>query len=59
MKTIKICLMNKSTSVMTLITIYENNRKLPESLYRVLSYVVYTLMENYILLTFCHVNKKT
>ena len=47
MKAIKNCLMKKNTSVMELIMIYENNGEIRKKLCRVLSCVVYTLIENY------------
>ena len=48
MKTIKYCLTNKNTCVMELIMIYENNGEIPKKVYRVLSCVVYSLIDNYI-----------
>ena len=48
MKTIKKCLMKKNTCAMALITTYENNGEIPKQLYRVLSCVVYYLIENYV-----------
>ena len=48
MKKIKDFLMRKNTCVMALIMIYENNGEIPKQLYRVLSCVVYYLIENYI-----------
>ena len=48
MKTIKNCLMKKNTCVMSIIMIYENNGEIPKRLYRVLCYVVYSLIYNYV-----------
>ena len=48
MKTIKYILMKKNTSVMTLIMINENNGEIPETVYRVLSCVVYNTINNYV-----------
>ena len=46
-KTIRYFLMNKNTSVMVLIIIYENNGEDTRTVYRVLSFFVYTLIDNY------------
>ena len=48
MKAIIYCLLNKNTYVMALIMIYENNGEIAKTLYRVISCVVYTLIENYV-----------
>ena len=48
MKTIKNCLMKKNTSVMALIMIYENIGEIRKKRYRVLSRVIYNLIENYV-----------
>ena len=58
MKTIKMFLTKKYTSVMALIIIYENNGEIPKTVYRVLSCVVYTLIDNYFFLVICCVNQK-
>ena len=59
MKTIKNCLMKNNTSVMALIMIYENNGEIPRKLYRVLSFVVYTLIENYVCIDYLLCQSKT
>ena len=48
MKTIRDFLLKNNTSVMALIMIYENNGEIPKQMYRVLSCVVYSLIENYV-----------
>ena len=48
MKTIRDSLLKKNTSVMALIMIYENSGKDIIKVYRVLSCVVYTLIDNYV-----------
>ena len=48
MRTIKDFLMKKDTCVVALILFYKNNGEIPNKLYRVLSCVVYYLMENYV-----------
>ena len=40
-------MMKKNTCVMALIMIYENNGDIPKKWYRVLSCVVYYLIDNY------------
>ena len=47
-KTIRDCLLNKNTSVMALIMIYETVGKDISKVYKVLSFVVYTLIDNYV-----------
>ena len=47
-KTIRDCLLKKNKYVMALINIYENNGKYTRTVYRVLSCVVYTLIDNYV-----------
>ena len=48
MKNIRNILKNKNTCVIALIIFYENKLIKPKKLYRVLSCVIYYLMENYI-----------
>ena len=48
MKNIKNCLMKKNTSVMALIFIYENIGVSIEKVFRVLSCVVYNIIDNYV-----------
>ena len=48
MKTSKNCLMKNNTSVMALIMIYENNGGIAKTVYIVFSFVVYTLIDNYV-----------
>ena len=48
METIRYFLKKKNTCVMVLIMIYENNGLEPKQLYRVLSCVVYSLIDHYI-----------
>ena len=50
--------MKKNTSVMALIMIYENNGKDTMTVYRVLSYVVYTLIENYVCIDYLSCQSK-
>ena len=45
-KSIKNCLMNKNKFVMALIMIYEHNGEIPKTVYRMLSFVVYNLIDN-------------
>ena len=45
---IKYFLRNKNTYVMALIIFYENNGIKPKKVYRVLSYVLYYIIENYV-----------
>ena len=52
MKTIKDCLMNNNTCVMAIIMIYENNGEIQKQLYRVLSCVVYSLIDYYFCIDF-------
>ena len=48
METINDCLGNKNTCVMALITFNDNNKEKPKKVYKVLSCVVYSLIENYV-----------
>ena len=48
MENIKDCLSKKNTRVMALIIFYENNGEDPKKLYKVLSCVVYSIIENYV-----------
>ena len=48
MTTIKKNLMKNNTYFMALIMIYENNGKYTRTVYIVLSFVVYTLIDNYV-----------
>ena len=59
MKTIRYFLLNKNTSVMALIIIYENSGKDVRKLYRMLSCVVYTFMENYVCIDYLSCQSKT
>ena len=58
MKSIKNSLMKKNTFVMALIIIYENNGDIPKTLYRVLSCVVYYLIDNYICIDYLSCQSK-
>ena len=40
--------MNNNKFVMALIIIYEHNGEIPKTVYRLLSYVVYNLIDNYV-----------
>ena len=59
MKTIKYCLMKKNTCVMALIMIYENIGEIPKQLYRVLSCVFYSQIENYVCIDYLSYKLKT
>ena len=59
MKYIKKFLMKKNTSIMVLIMIYENNGEIPKTFYRVLSCVVYTLIDNYVCIDYISCQSKT
>ena len=48
MRTIRDCLKKKNIFVMVPIMIYENNGEKQKIMYRVLSCVVYSLIENYV-----------
>ena len=48
METIKYCLRKKYKCVMSIIIFYDNNRLKPKKVYRVLSFVVYSFVENYV-----------
>ena len=52
MKTVRDYLPKKNTSVMKLIMIYENSEKGIRKMYRVLSCVVYTLIDNYVFIDY-------
>ena len=58
-KTIKTFLIKKNTSVMALIMIYENNGEILKKLHRVLSCVVYTLIDNYVFIDYLSCQSKT
>ena len=58
MKTIKNRLMEKNTSVMELIMIYENNGEIPKQFYRVLSCVVYTIIDTYTFINYLRCQSK-
>ena len=58
MKTIKNCLMNKNSSVMELITIYEDNGEISKKLNIVLSCVVYILIKNYVCIDYLSCQSK-
>ena len=59
MKTIRDCLLKNNTSVMALITIYENIGKYIRTVYRVLSCVVYTIIYNYVCIDYLSFQSKT
>ena len=59
MKAIRYCLLNKNTYVMALIMIYENSGKGIRKVYRVLSCVVYTLIDNYVCIYYLSCQPKT
>ena len=59
METIKDCLRNNNTCVMALILIYENNGEKPKKVYRLLSCVVYSLIENYVCIDILSCQSKT
>ena len=59
MKAIRYCLMNKNTYVMAIIMIYENSGKNIGKVYRVLSCVVYTLIDNYVCIDYLSCKLKT
>ena len=48
MENIKDCLRKKSTCVMALIMFYENNGEKPKKVYKLLIFVVYYLVDNYV-----------
>ena len=52
-------MMKKNTSVMALITIYENNGEIPKQVYILLSCVVYTLIDNYVFIDYMPFQSKT
>ena len=59
MKTIKSILMKKNKFVMALIMIYENNGKIPKQLYRVVSCVVYNVIDNCVCIEYLLCQSKT
>ena len=59
MKAIIYCLLNKNTYVMALIMIDENNGKYTKKVYIVLSFVVYTLIDNYVCIDYLSCQSKT
>ena len=59
METIKDCLGKNNTCVMALIIFYENNGLKPKKLYRVLSCVVYALIDNYFCIDYISCQPKT
>ena len=59
MKTIKIFLMKKNTSVMALIIIYENNGEIPKQIYRFLGCVECNLIHNYVCIDYLLCQSKT
>ena len=59
MKTIKFFLMNKNTSLMALTTIYETFGIAIIKMYRVLSCVVYTIIDNYVCIDYLLCQSKT
>ena len=58
-ETIKYCLRKNNTCVMALIMFYENNVVKPKKLYRVLSYVLYSLIDNYACIDYLSCQPKT
>ena len=52
-------MIKKNTCVMALIMIYENNGDIPKQLYRVLSFVVYSLVYNYVCIEYLSCQSKT
>ena len=54
MEAIKDCLRKKNKFVMALIMFYENNGVKPKKLYRVLSCVLYYLIDNYVCIDYKH-----
>ena len=59
METIKNCMRKNNTCVMALIVMYENNGDIPKILYRVLSCVVYSLVESYVCIDYLLFQSKT
>ena len=59
MKAIIYCLLNKNTYGMALIMIYENSGKYIRKVYRVLSCVVYTFIDNYVCIEYLSCQPKT
>ena len=59
METIKVFLKEKNTCVMELIIFYENNGVKPKKMYRVLSCVLYSLIENYVCIDYITCQSKT
>ena len=52
MKTIRDCLKKKNTCVMALTMFYENNGIKPKKVYKVLSCVIYSLINNYVFIDY-------
>ena len=48
METIRDCVRNNNTCVMALLMFYESNEIKPKKVYRVLSFVLYYITENYV-----------
>ena len=59
MRTIRDCLLKKNTYDMELIMIYKNSGKYARKVYRVISCVVYTLIENYVCIYYLPCQSKT
>ena len=59
METIRDCLKKKNTCVMSLIMICENNGGNGKKMYRVLSCVVYSLIDNYVFIEYLSCQSKT
>ena len=53
------CTKNNNTCVMTLIMIYDNNGGNAKKVYRVLSCVVYSLIDNYVCIEYLSCQSKT
>ena len=59
MENIKDFLMKKNTCVMVLIMIYENNGEITKQFYRVLSCIIYYLVDNYFCIYYLSCQSKT
>ena len=59
MKNIKNVMRKKNTCVIALIILYESKSKTPVKVYKVLSYVIYYLINNYVLIDYLCCQSKT
>ena len=59
METMKGCMKKKNTCVMELIMSYEINEVKPKKVYRVLSCVLYSIIENYVCIDYLSCQSKT